>query len=143
MNSKTAQRFENPRLHEAFSVGNRKEDADAGAKLILDGVKTATSSHPSEYGVDPGPPYPGALSILLDGSGKPVAVLETLEVNLLHLGQLDEEFARDYGEWDCTLETLQSKLATYYGPLMQSVNDGVDGDIQLLCERFQIVLKAT
>jgi len=142
LSSKAGQKFESPRLYEAFSIGTGKEDADSGARLILDGLKTATSAHPSEFDVDSGPPFPGALSILLDGSGKPVAVLETLEVNLRKLDQLDEDFARDYGEWDRTLETLQSKLAAYYEPFVQSRDDSGVGDLKLLCERFQIVLRA-
>lgn len=140
LSSQEAQDFADPRLHEDFAIGANKDDADEGAKLILDGLKTATSAHPSEYGDAPGPPVPGALSVLLDGSGTPVAVLETLEVNLRKLSELDEDFAWDYGEWDRTLETLQSELARYYGPLAQNA---VNGDIELLCERFRVVFRAT
>lgn len=143
LSSREAQEFVDPRLYEDFSIGEGKEDSDAGAKLILDGLKIATSAHPSEYGDDPGPPFPGALSVLLDGSGKPVAVLETLEVNLRKLSELDGEFARDYGEWDRTLETLQSELAAYYRPLVQNTDNGDGGDLELLCERFRVVFRAT
>ncbi len=143
LSSQEAQQFADPRLHEDFSIGEGKEDADTGAKLVLDGLKIATSAHPSEYGDDPGPPFPGALSVLLDGLGRPVAVLETLEVNLRKLSELDEEFARDYGEWDRTLETLQSELTAYYRPLVQNTDNGDEGEIELLCERFRIVFRAT
>lgn len=143
LNSTEALRFSDPQLYDAFSIGTQKEHADEGAKLILDGVKIATSSHPAEYGDEGIPPFPGALSVLLDGSGKPVAVLETLETKLRTLDELDEEFARDYGEWDRTLVTLKSNLASYYRPLVDN-RDGIDNEeIELLCERFRIVFRTS
>jgi uncharacterized protein YhfF len=51
-----------------MSIGSAPEHADEGAVLILNGVKTLTSSafwnHP-----DGKTPFVGALSVLVDGAG--------------------------------------------------------------------------
>lgn len=122
-----------PKLFEAFAVGATPEQADAGAALILAGEKTATSAHASEFDPAQGPPTPGALSILLDGAGRPVAVVETVEIKARTLDQLDADFALDYGEWDRTLPTLRRELATWHADKPKPLT--------LLCERFRVVYR--
>jgi len=113
LRSPAAQKIADLRLYDTMRVGSSPIDADHGAALILAEEKTATSSHPSEYGEHPGRPFVGALSIVLDGSDRPIAVVETLEVHLRKLSHLDEAFARDYGEWDKTAKTLKAQLEAY------------------------------
>ena len=82
-------------LLECFRIGDSPESADAGAALVLSGVKTATSQLPAAGAT---PPAPGDLSILLDGAGRPVAVVETVAVASVALDAMDEALARAYGE---------------------------------------------
>ena len=117
---------------EAFSIGASPEDADAGATLILSGEKTATSSPLDGFDPEIGPPPLGALSMVLNGAGEPVAIVETVEIEQRRLQDLDEAFAFDYGEWDRTLPTLRQKLAGFYG----------EDDPALYCERFRVVYPA-
>ncbi len=126
--SEAARGIAEPELYGTFAVGSSAEDADTGAKLILEGRKTATSSLLGDFEE---PPFAGALSVLLDGSKQPVAVVETLEVSERKLDELDDVFARDYGEWDRTLATLKSELGAYYG----------SRDALLLCERFRVIYR--
>lgn len=139
LDSRAAQNLSEAKLYGTFSIGSSKEDADAGATLVLENRKTATSSLPSDYDEPPGPPYLGALSILLDGYKRPVAVVETIELCLRRLDDLDEAFARDYGEWDRTPETLKTELEAYYRPLLASRDKGSEAPIELLCERFRVI----
>ncbi len=127
-----------PQCYGTMRVGLSPDDADAGAELILDERKTATSSHPSEYGTQ-GPPFVGALSIVVDGSDQPVAIVETIEVELRKLKDLDDAFAEAYGEWDQTAETLRSELATYYSAFRPSEGGDAAQGMELLCERFRII----
>ena len=55
------------RFHSVFAIGS---GSDAGATLILSGVKTATSSLPAEF-QDIAPPPPGSLSLLTGAGGRP------------------------------------------------------------------------
>src|ERR1700751_4191063 len=65
---------------EAFAFGDSKELADGLAALVLEGIKTATCSALWTYEEDQKPiPQKGELSIVIDGAGIPVAVIETIE----------------------------------------------------------------
>src|SRR5215831_13149860 len=98
------------RFYEVFQIGNSPEAADAGATLIKQGVKTATSALLWEYQVANKPlPAVGSLSIVTDGCGEPVCVVETLTVEMKSFADVDAAFAYDYGEWDRTLETWRAR----------------------------------
>lgn len=90
------------REHQCFgpiSIGSSPVSADEGARLIIDGIKTATSSPFWEFS-DGKIPYKGALSVLLDGRGQARAIVETSSVDIVPLNQVSEEFAFAYGEGD-------------------------------------------
>jgi len=133
--SEAATRFRNPALYGSVSIGSTAESADEGAQMILDGRKTATSSLPDG---DATRPVVGALSVVLDGAGQPVAVIETIEVALRTLDELDDDFAEEYGEWDLSVEMLRAELRLSYAPALDE-DDGQTA--QLLCEHFRVVYR--
>lgn len=62
---------------------------DQLVRLILDGQKTATSSLVSDYEIEGEPlPEPGELELLLDSSDRGVAVLETVAITVVPLGDI-------------------------------------------------------
>ena len=126
--------------YEAFSFGSEREMANKLAKLALDGTKTATSEAMHIY-EESGqrPPRAGDFSILLDGSGEPFCITETLEVNVVPLNQVDATFAYDYGEGDRTLVWWQEALWDYYERECKAHDWPVSNDIPLMCERFQVI----
>jgi uncharacterized protein YhfF len=64
-----------------FAFGDSKELADELASLVRQGIKTATCSALWSYEEEQRPlPQKGEYSIVLDGNGVPVAVVETVEV---------------------------------------------------------------
>ena len=128
------------RFLEAFKVGDCEEDADEGGQLIFSGAKTATSSLLWEYqSAGMNPPAEGDLSIVLDGRGDPVCVVETTWTAVLPFAQVDEQLARDYGEWDGTLETWREECWAYYAVHCRDLNREPSEDMPLVCERFRVV----
>lgn len=119
-------------LYGTMAIGDSARSADLGAALILDGEKTATSSHPSEYGPSSPAPIIGDLTVLLDGSGAPRAVVETTSIHRAGLDAIDASFARAYGEFDRTVATLRERLAVHFG-------DALRRDPKLHLERFKLV----
>lgn len=114
-----------------FSFGDNPELADELAALVLAGVKTATCGHAD----DPEPEYPvGALSVMLDGAGRPRAVIETLEVTLRRFDEVDAAFAFDEGEGDRSLESWRADHRIYF-----TRNGVFSPDMPLWCERFRVV----
>lgn len=123
---------------DVFRVGDTDESADGGADLIVSGTKTATSSLPEEL-ADIGIPFPGALSILIDGGGQPRAIVETTEVERRPFGEVDAQFARDYGEWDRTLPTWKARNGAHYRKVCQGLGLEWHERRELVCERFKVV----
>jgi predicted cupin superfamily sugar epimerase/uncharacterized protein YhfF len=119
-------------------IGATRESRDRGAALILTGVKTATSSLPSDYQDSPAP-FPGALSAVLDGSGRVVGVVETVEVASMPFRAVTETWAADYGEGDRTLAWFREEIAAYYAEEAASRGEVWGDDALLVFERFRVV----
>ncbi|MBO6552793.1 MAG: ASCH domain-containing protein [Roseitalea sp.] len=127
---------------DVFRVGDTDESADGGADLIVSGTKTATSSLPEEL-VDIGIPFPGALSVVIDGKARPRAVVETMQVSQTPFGEVDAKFAHDYGEWDRTLETWKARNGAHYRAVCEGLGLEWHEQRELICERFKVVFSDT
>ena len=128
------------RFYEVFSIGATPAGADEGARLIKQGVKTATSSLLWTYDLTRQPlPAPGALSIVIDGRAEPVCVVETTVVEIKALSEVDAAFAYDYGEWDRTLATWRAQCWAAYASECQALGKTPTPDLPLVCERFVVI----
>ena len=128
------------RFYEVFQIGNSPEAADEGATLIKQGVKTATSSLLWTYQATNKPlPAVGSLSIVIDGRGHPVCVVETMAVEMKGFADVDAAFAYDYGEWDRTLETWRAYCWAFNAPRCHALGKAPTPEMPLVCERFQVV----
>lgn len=115
---------------ERFAFGDSPALADELAALVLDGRKRATVMTPD----DPNRPETGQLSIVLDGAGRPVCVIETTELTERRFDEVDAAFAFEEGEGDRSLVSWRAGHELYFRRL------GVFApDMPLLCERFRLV----
>jgi uncharacterized protein YhfF len=124
---------------EAFAFGDSKELADGLAALVLEGIKTATCSALWTYEEDQKPiPQKGELSIVIDGAGIPVAVIETIEVFLAPFNEVTERFAWEEGEGDRSLAYWRQAHRNFFG--RQRFKDQAFHErMPLVCERFRVV----
>jgi uncharacterized protein YhfF len=128
------------RFYEVFRIGNSHEAADQGAALIKQGMKTATSSLLWAYqAANKPPPEVGSLSIVTDGRGAPVCVVETIAVEIKGFTEVDATFAYDYGEWDRTLEGWRAHCWAINSERCRALGKTPTPDMPLLCERFRVV----
>lgn len=66
---------------------------------VLSGAKTSTTGLLREYEQDGDPlPVPGDRAVMVDSAGRPVAVVETTQVRVVPLGEVDLAHAVDEGE---------------------------------------------
>lgn len=96
-----------------ISIGSAPEHADEGARLILDGIKTLTSSPFWDY-PDGKIPFVGALSVLLDGARTARGIVETTKVEIVPFRAINESRARDYGEGEQTADWWKQAMGKYY-----------------------------
>lgn len=117
---------------ETFSFGDSPLLADELARLVLAGVKRATCWAASEVQKT----HVGKLMVMLDGAGRPAAVIETTELVMQRFDQVDAAFAFDEGEGDRTLaywRRVHRKYFTRQGTFAP--------DMPLWCERFRLVAR--
>jgi uncharacterized protein YhfF len=122
---------ENWRSLDTFSFGDSPELAEELALLVLAGKKTATCWAAAEGPLS----HVGERMVMLDGSGRPRAVLETVELTQRRYNEVDASFAYDEGEDDRTLESWRRAHRNYFTRLGQFAPD-----MMLYCERFRMVM---
>lgn len=86
---------------EPWHFGDSAELADKLLDIVLNGPKRATASCVEEYEIKGDPlPQVGELSIVLDGSKRPRAILRSTDIRIGPLSSVDDQFAWDEGEGD-------------------------------------------
>jgi uncharacterized protein YhfF len=123
---------------EPMLIGDTPESADEGAALILDGTKTATSSPDWDY-PDGLIPFVGALSVLLDGKGRARAIVRTWRVTSIPFGELDEDFARAYGEGERTLAWFRTVIGDWYRRGAARHGVAFSDETPVICEWIEVV----
>ena len=119
----------------AWSFGDNPELADALLAAVLSGAKTATASSLWEYDDETPVPVKGELSILLDGAGRPRALVRTTSVEVVPFGEVDDEFALAEGEDDGSLEAWREGHRRYFARVLDR---DVPDDMPVVCERFEL-----
>ena len=128
-----------PKLSGTFSFGDSKKLAGELAALVRQGIKTATCSALMGYAKDKAPlPQKGDLSIVLDGSGNPVLVIETVSVVILPFNEVSEQFAFEEGEGDRSLAYWRKAHEKYFRR-NHFENRAFDETTLVVCERFKVV----
>jgi uncharacterized protein YhfF len=115
---------------ETFSFGDNPQLADELAELVLSGRKTATCWAATQGLLT----QVGKRMVMLDGAGRPRAVLETVELAQRRFLDVDAAFAHDEGEGDRTLASWRRAHEKYFSRRGQFTPD-----MQLWCERFRVI----
>ncbi|MBS0337820.1 MAG: ASCH domain-containing protein [Proteobacteria bacterium] len=125
---------------DAFGFGGEGDLADKLAALVLAGRKRATASLVVEY-TALGEPLPkaGDLSIILDGAGHPVAIIERTAVDLVPFGSVSEDFAACEGEGDGSLRYWREAHTRYFNSVVARLGGRLDESTPVLCQRFRLV----
>jgi uncharacterized protein YhfF len=125
---------------EAFGDGPALADELGG--LIASGIKTGTCSALWDWEAEGNPiPEVGLISIVLDGQGHPLCIIETTEVTQRRFNQVDADFARSEGEGDLSLEYWRSAHTNFFSRTLPKIGRQFSADMPLVCERFKLIYK--
>jgi uncharacterized protein YhfF len=112
---------------------------------ILDGSKVSTTGLLEEYRRE-GTPFgePGDRELVVDSNGRGVAVIETTEVEVKRMGDVDLAFAVDEGEGFETLEEWRDAHVRFFTcpEMVAALGDPpveIDDDTLVVCSRFRLV----
>lgn len=123
----------------AWAFGATPEHADSLLALVLAGTKTGTASLPWDYEAAGDPqPYLGELSIILDGTGTPRAVLETTALRTVPFDEVDAAHAHAEGEGDRTLDYWRTAHERYWRAHAENPR-GFASHMPVICELFRLV----
>jgi uncharacterized protein YhfF len=122
--------------------GDGPEMADELGALIVDGTKTATCSALWEWEEEgESPPGTGAVTIVLDGRGAPIGIVETTEVTVRRYNEVDADFAREEGEGDLSLRYWREAHRNFFSRTLKEIDKEFSEDMPLVCERFRLIYK--
>lgn len=129
-----------PAAFSAWSFGDTPAMADELGKLVVDGVKTGTASLAWEYNYD-GEPFPraGEHSIVLDGNGDPLCIIETTRVYIEPYNLVDAEQAYAEGEGDRSLAYWRDAHWDYFTRRCEVIGRAPSEHMPIVCERFHVV----
>ena len=79
------------------------------------------------------------LTIVLDGKGDPLCIVETVEVTVRRYDEVDADFARDEGEGDLSLTYWRDAHKRFFTRTLARIGREFSEEMPLVCERFRII----
>ena len=114
--------------------GDSPAMADELGTLIAQGIKTATCSALWEWETEGNLiPAPGLVTIVLDGRGEPLCIVETVEVSVHNYNDVDADFARAEGEGDLSLNYWRDAHRNFFSC---APSPGSTRSFQKICRWF-------
>jgi uncharacterized protein YhfF len=122
--------------------GDSPEMADELGELIARGIKTATCSALWEWEAEGNPiPQKGQITVVVNGEGHPLCIVETTEVTIRQYNEVDSDFAQAEGEGDFSLDYWREAHRNFFSRTLQKIGREFKEDMPLVCERFQVIYK--
>lgn len=124
----------------AEAWGDNPALADELGTLIAAGTKTATCSALWDYEAEGDPlPSVGMLTVVLDGAGNPLCLVETTEVTIRPYHEVDAQFAYEEGEDDRSLQSWRTGHRRFFTRVLGKIGRTFSEEMPLVCERFRLL----
>jgi uncharacterized protein YhfF len=105
---------------------------------ILSGEKTSTTGLLADYEQDGDAlPEVGERAVVVDSAERAVAVIETTELRVLPIREIDLEFAREEGEGFETVTEWREAHERFWASYLPEVQ--IDDETLVVAERFRLV----
>jgi uncharacterized protein YhfF len=127
---------------EGWYFGGKGSDyCDKLLALVVKGRKTATCMWEEAARAESVTiPKVGDLSYIMNSSGKPVVVIETIEIELKAFLEVDDQFARDEGEGDLSYEHWKKVHEECFHEEGKKIGLIWDSELaKVYCERFKVI----
>ncbi len=120
--------------------GLTPEGKTSSAFLVLRGDKRATTALLAAYAFDREPlPAVGRRSVVHDGCGRAIAVIETTRVETRRFCEVDAAYAAVEGEGDKSLEHWRRAHWAYLGAECARVGVTLDERVEVVLDYFSVV----
>ena len=123
--------------YEAWAFG---DDADRLARLVLEGVKTATASAHPLYALEGEPlPEAGEYSVILNSREEAVCVIRTARVSIVPFQDVGAEHAFREGEGDRSLAFWRAVHERFFTQELAQAGLTFQPELPVVCEEFERV----
>lgn len=113
---------------------------DKLAQLVIDGIKTATCSAYIHYERENEPvPAVDDYSIILNSKDEPIAIIKTVDVQIIPMNEVSEEHAIAEGEGDRSYQYWWDVHEEFFTQELSALGMTFSEDMLLVCERFELV----
>jgi uncharacterized protein YhfF len=127
-------------FQDAWGFGDSPELVDELLALVLSGRKRGSCNLLKETELEGWPPTEvGAHNIILDGEGRPRAVIRTVSFETVPFSDVTQEHAHLEGEGDRTLESFRREHIRYYTRVGERLGFGFTEDMMVEMEVFELV----
>src|SRR5215213_7242889 len=136
-------------LWKRTSRNGRKGNLDADRvraywRSYLDTLPPESPVRDEEYIAEGSPlPETALKTIVLDGNGDPLCIVETTEVEVRPYDKVDARFAYEEGEGDRSLEFWRGAHWRFFSRTLPNIGKEPATDMPLVCERFRVVYRET
>lgn len=129
-----------PEIREAYEAWAFGDAPDALARLVLCGVKTATSSALPLYALEGAPlPRVGEYSVILNSRNEAVCVIRTTKTAVAPFRDVGERHAYLEGEGDRSLAYWRRVHEKFFTDCMAAAGKAFDMQMPVVCEEFTVV----
>ena len=123
--------------YDAWTFG---DDPDELARLVSDGIKTATASAELWYDLEGEElPQAGQYSVILNSKDEAVCIIRTDRVFTVPFNEVDETQAYWEGEGDRTLSYWRRVHERFFTEELKTIGRTFDEKMLIVCEEFQKV----
>jgi uncharacterized protein YhfF len=127
-------------FQDAWGFGDSPELADELMDLVLSGRKRASCNLLKETEIEGWPATEvDAYNVILDGAGRPRAVIRTVSFVRVPFSDVTEEHAYREGEGDRTLESFRREHIRYYTRVGERLGFEFHEDMEVEMETFELV----
>ena len=132
-----------PEQYDVWAFGDSKELADQLASLVLAGLKTATCSLKRMYDMEGFDlPKVGAYSVILDGDGLAVGIIQNIETFVFPFDEVTEDIVIAEGGGDRTVDYWTEAHKEFFKRECQSAGESFSTKMDVVFERFELVYAA-
>ncbi|HLQ82573.1 MAG TPA: ASCH domain-containing protein [Pseudogracilibacillus sp.] len=115
-------------------------DPDKLAQLVIDGLKTATCSGYVFYEKEnEALPKVNDYNIILNSENEPVAITRTVDVAIMPMNEVSEEFAYAEGEGDRSYDYWWREHERFFTEALEEVGQTFRANMLVVCERFELI----
>lgn len=129
-----------PDRYQAWGFGNTPEMADELGDLVRRGIKTATAAlmWSFEEALEPYPEV-GEYSVILDGQGHPICIIQSTELVVVPFDEVDEEQAYLEGEGDRSIDYWREVHWKFFSEECRKIDREPHEQMPVMCEKFRLV----